>query len=188
MADKVRRLCGSSTRFADLKQRAARCYALFVPDRILSPEQFEELLPLAAAWAEEQEAKIIANGVALTAEQMDDAREVGVAHPGRVRILAVDTFPAPEHPALRAAGEAVQLISPATRGLTLGYGILIRRDVLCERWLVVHELAHTAQYERLGGALPFLRQYLHECLTVGYPASPLEQEAVRAAARRVARH
>jgi hypothetical protein len=43
--------------------------------------------------------------------------------------------------------------------------------------LVVHELAHTAQYERLGGFHPFLSAYLGECLTVGYPNGPLEQEA-----------
>jgi hypothetical protein len=34
------------------------------------------------------------------------------------------------------------------------------------------------QYERFGGVLPFLRQYLTECLTVGYPEAPLEQEAI----------
>ena len=43
--------------------------------------------------------------------------------------------------------------------------------------LVVHELAHTAQYERLGGFKPFLKAYLEEWLTVGYPNGPLEQEA-----------
>jgi hypothetical protein len=37
---------------------------------------------------------------------------------------------------------------------------------------------HTAQYERLGGIEPFLRQYLRECLTIGYPEAPLEQEAI----------
>jgi len=45
--------------------------------------------------------------------------------------------------------------------------------------LLVHELAHVAQYERFGGFRPFLEQYLHECITIGYPAAPLEQEAKR---------
>jgi hypothetical protein len=61
--------------------------------------------------------------------------------------------------------------------LTLRHGIFIRADEWGDRRLVVHELAHTAQYERLGGFGPFLRQYLQECVTVGYPATPLEQEA-----------
>ena len=52
---------------------------------------------------------------------------------------------------------------------------------------IAHELAHTEQYERLGGIEPFLRQYLSECLTIGYPAAPMEQEAI-AAARRLARN
>jgi hypothetical protein len=49
--------------------------------------------------------------------------------------------------------------------------------------LIVHELVHVAQYETLGGILPFLRKYLFECLTMGYAASPLELEAIAVAAR-----
>jgi len=45
--------------------------------------------------------------------------------------------------------------------------------------LVFHELVHTLQYERFGGFPQFLKQYLHECITVGYPEAPLEQEARR---------
>ena len=71
------------------------------------------------------------------------------------------------------------LISPLTIGLTLRYGIYIRADHWGDRRLVMHELAHTAQYERLGGFEGFLRQYLGECLTIGYPEAPLEQEARR---------
>lgn len=32
----------------------------------------------------------------------------------------------------------------------------------------------------MGGIEPFLAQYLKECLEIGYPAAPMEQEAVRA--------
>ena len=42
----------------------------------------------------------------------------------------------------------------------------------------MHELVHTSQYERLGGFEAFLKQYLYECITIGYPAAPLEQEAI----------
>jgi hypothetical protein len=42
---------------------------------------------------------------------------------------------------------------------------------------------HTAQYERLGGIVPFLRKYLFECVTIGYPQAPMEQEAIRVAAQ-----
>jgi hypothetical protein len=149
----------------------------------LSAEEFEVLLPLAAAWAEEHESHILAHGRPLTRQQLADAREMGVAQPERVRLSTVPQIPMPEHPLLAAAGQATGLLSPFTAGLTLRHGIYIRRDVADDRFLIAHELVHTGQYERLGGILPFLRQYLHECLTIGYPKAPLEQEAVRGAGR-----
>jgi hypothetical protein len=146
---------------------------------------FEALLPLACSWAEEQERVILRDGVPLSAGQTADARKVGVAQPERVRLLKVASIPMPDHPDLRGAAEATGLISPQTIGLTLRYGIFIRSDCWNDRRLVAHELVHVAQYERLGGIQPFLRQYLHECLTVGYDAAPMEQEAVRGAGRLV---
>ena len=81
---------------------------------------------------------------------------------------------------LREAAEITGLISERTAGLALRYGIFIRSESWGERILLVHYLAHTAQYERLGGFQPFLKQYLHECIIPpGYPFGPLEQEAKR---------
>lgn len=152
-------------------------------EEMITAGQFEILLPLACAWAEQQEAIILRDGVPLSPGGINDAERIGVVHPARVRLLSVPGVPLPEHPALRAAAEATGLISPLTVGLTVRYGIFIREDCRDQRRLVVHELVHTAQYERLGGIQPFLRQYLRECLTVGYPAAPLEQEAERTTAR-----
>lgn len=146
-----------------------------------STEQFEELLPLAVEWAEVQERRIIQCGFALTAAQRSDARIVGVRYPERVRLMPVVAISRPEHPMLKAAAETAQVINPFTRGLTLRYGIYLRADEAADRYLIAHELAHVAQYERLGGILPFLRQYLSECFTIGYHASPLEQEAIQKA-------
>lgn len=145
--------------------------------------QFEMLLPLAAAWAAEEEQKILRNGAPLSEKEGGDARAIGVKSPNRVRLLRVATIPQPSQPELRAACDAIDFLTPATRGLTLGYGIFVRSDCWRDRSLIVHELAHIAQYERLGGILPFLRRYLFECLTVGYSASPLEVEAVAVSAR-----
>src|SRR5262249_677613 len=145
----------------------------------LTPHQFEMLLPLACAWATEQERAILQYGVALTEAQIADTKRVGVARPERVRLLRVAEIPTPSHPALVAAAEATSLISPSTIGLTLRYGIFVRDDCWGQRRLVVHELAHTMQYERLGSIEAFLRRYLHECLTIGYPEAPMEQEAKR---------
>jgi mRNA-degrading endonuclease toxin of MazEF toxin-antitoxin module len=149
-----------------------------MPALPLSPEQFEELVGLAVAWAEVQERRILESGMALTRAQTADAFTMGVVHPERVRLLPVVAISRPEHPVLRAAAETAQIINPFTRGLTLRYGIYLRADEYSDRFLIAHELVHTGQYERMGGFLPFLRQYIHECLTVGYYASPMEQEAI----------
>ncbi len=146
---------------------------------VLTPQRFEMLLPLACTWAAEHERAILQTGVALTDEQIADATRVGIMKPERVRLLGVPAIPTPSHPALAAVVEATSLISPLTIGLTLRYGIFIRDDYWGQRRLVVHELAHTMQYERLGTIEVFMRQYLHECFTIGYPAAPMEQEAKR---------
>lgn len=52
-----------------------------------------------------------------------------------------------------------------------------------ERRLLIHELAHVVQYERLGGFHAFLGAYLQECINPGYPLGPLEQEAKAAESR-----
>ena len=152
-------------------------------DHAITAEQFEQLLPLACQWAAAQEQRILRSGQPLSRAELADARLAGVSAPERVRVLYVPEIPIPEHPALRAAAEQTQLISPLTGGLTLRYGIFIRSDCRFHRSMVVHELGHTAQYERLGGFEPFLRRYLFECLTIGYPEAPLEQEAISLTAR-----
>jgi hypothetical protein len=147
---------------------------------IITPQQVEMLLPLACAWAAEQERVILQSGAALTDSQLADARQVGVAQPDRIRLFRVVQIPFPTHPALAAAAGATGLISPLTTGLTVRYGIFIRADCWGERPLIVHECVHTMQYERLGGFEGFLRPYLLECINPpGYPFGPLELEAKR---------
>jgi hypothetical protein len=150
---------------------------------MITEEQFKVLLPVAVAWAEEQEGIILRNGVQLTEPQIADARTLGIYQPDRIRLMKVPTIPMPEEPSLKAAAQATQLITPQTAGLTLRYGIFIRSDCWGDRRLIVHELVHTSQYERLGGFMPFLQEYLHQCITIGYPAAPMEQEAINRTAR-----
>lgn len=152
-------------------------------DRSFSPEQVESLLPFAADWASEQEALVLGGGMPLTAQQMTDAKRAGVARPEQIRILHVEAIPVPAHPILQAACSAISFVAGAPQGLTFGYGIFVRRDCVQDRHLLLHELAHTAQYERLGGIIPFLRKYIWECLTFGYQSSPLELEADKVADR-----
>lgn len=147
---------------------------------MITPQQFEMLLPLACTWAEEQERIILDSGTSLTEAELVDAKRVGVAAPERIRLLRVAAIPSPRHPALAAASTITGLISSNTAGLTVRYGIFIRSDCWGDRSLVAHECVHTMQYERLGGFQGFLRPYLLECITPpGYPYGPLEQEAER---------
>ena len=135
-------------------------------------------LPVATAWVEEQEAIILRDGVPLTNHQCFDAHLVGVKGPQRVRLMKVDFIPTPTHPVLAKANELVGLVSPLTAGITFGRGIYIRADLWGDRPLVVHELVHVGQYERYGSVGAFLKDYLTECLTIGYPNGPLEREAI----------
>jgi hypothetical protein len=145
--------------------------------------QLADILPLACAWVAECERVILHAGAPLTTAQLADARQVGVQHPGRVRLLGVPAMPLPEDPRLHAAAQATRFLTPDTIGLALRYGIFLREDYWDDRALLAHELVHCAQYERHGGIEPFLRQYFGEVLTFGYLRAPLEQEAVRVARR-----
>lgn len=135
-------------------------------------------LPLATSYAEEQEALILRDGTPLTEQQCADAVLAGIKEPKRVRLLKVATIPTPTQPVLAKANEYVGMIGPQSASVTYGYGVYIRQDLWENRSLVVHELIHVAQYERLGGIGEFLKAFLKECLTVGHASSPLEREAV----------
>ena len=91
----------------------------------ISPEQFENILPLAVQWAEAKEKVILEHGTALSPRCIEDAKSVGVKYPEKVRIYEVPQIPIPKHPILKAAAEETQLISPATIGIALRYGIFI---------------------------------------------------------------
>jgi hypothetical protein len=149
----------------------------------ITAEQFEMLLPLACEWAAKQEQRILATGEALSEAMLAVARQLGVKERERVRLLYVPEIPLPDDPVLRAATLQTEFLSPRTRGLTLRYGIFIRSDCGSDPTMVIHELCHTAQYERMGGFEPFLRQYIFECLTIGYPEAPMEQEVIELTAR-----
>jgi hypothetical protein len=141
------------------------------------------ILPLAVRWAERQEATILARGVPLSPQGMADAREMGVIHPEKIRLLKVEYVPMPFNTFLRFVAKVSGLLSPHTSGMALRYGLFIRQDYWGHRHIIAHECVHTGQYERLNGFGPFLRQYVQECLEYGYPQAPLEQEAIMRSAQ-----
>jgi len=134
---------------------------------------------MACAWAKQQEEFILEKGIPLSVDQQIDAYLIGVKNIDKVRLLYVDTIPSPLLPELRSAAEWSGLMSLNTTGTTFRYGIYLRSDFRDDRSLIVHELSHTMQYERMGGFESFLEQYLKECISPGYPHGALEQEALR---------
>ncbi len=144
-------------------------------DVLLSP-----LVGCVALWARRRERVILREGRPLTADQRALAQAVGVVAAARVRVQPVDVIPMPLPLYLRRAAELLGWLSPHIAGMTLGYGIVLRHDVCSDRRLLAHELAHVAQYERLGRFRGFMRHYVRECLWPGYPRGALELEARRA--------
>ena len=146
----------------------------------IPPEIFGELLPRAAAWAAIQEQFILGHKESriLGPQGQEFARRAGVTRPEDVRVLAVSEIPLPEEADLRQAAQAFGLITQGTAGLAIGHGIFVRKECANDAKLVAHELMHVAQYERHGSILAFLQRYLSECNEFGYPAAPMEQEAV----------
>jgi len=137
------------------------------------------VLPFACAWAQRQESIIFRAGVPLPPEEIATGKRLGIQHPERVRLRAVSQVP-PLNWLLRWVGQRLGVVSGQTIGMALRYGIFIREEHWGDRRLLAHELAHVAQYERLGGFRGFLKQYLEECINPGYPLGDLEQEAKQA--------
>jgi hypothetical protein len=131
----------------------------------------------AADWAEAQSRESLARGVPLTPAQATIARQVGVAHPMRVRVHVVEQLPAPDDPMLVAAAGRIGLMPQAADGMTLGYAVLIKRGAEGDRRLLRHELRHVAQYENRGGIRPFFADHVPALLKFGYEDSPFERDA-----------
>ena len=127
---------------------------------MISQKDFERLTPLAYEWAKTQEASILEHGVPLTAPQIADARRAGVHDPARIRVLVVNRISLPDDKELAEAARRAQIITDASRGVTIGYGIIIRADSWRNRELLVHQFAHVAQCERSGGLQTFVSEYL----------------------------
>ena len=139
------------------------------------------MLPVGCAWIAGQERRILAEGVPLSPAQLADAHVLGLAEPERVRVLCLLRIPLPRNRLVRWLGTQTGTLSTETVGLSARYGIFLRIPYQDDRHLLAHELTHTRQYERLGGIRPFLRQYLRECLTIGYYEAPMEREAIESA-------
>ena len=132
------------------------------------------IAPATARWAADQERHILAEGKPLNHEALAFAHELEINAPESIRVLEVKCVPLPApRPLVKLATRwGIPVFEPA--GMALGRGIYLLDG---HSRILRHELVHVAQYQRLGGIEPFMRQYLTECLVHGYLDSPLEVEA-----------
>src|SRR3954469_18038011 len=152
---------------------------------MIDEKDFDRLAPLACEWAKAQEATILEHGVPLTADQIADAHRAGVRDPGRIRVLVVDRIPLPEDKELADAARRAQIITDASQGVAIGYGVGIWADSWRNREFLVHQFAHVAQCERSGGLQNFVNEYLLDRRSSrDFSLGPLEEEA-RTIARKI---
>ena len=145
---------------------------------MIDQEKFERFTRLACQWAKKQEAYVLKHGVPLAPHQLADARQAGVRDPARVRVLVVDRIPFPDDQELAEAARRAQIITEASRGVAIGYGIIIRADSWQNRELLLHQLVHVAQCERSGGLESFVSEYLSDrCSSPDFSVGSLEGEA-----------
>ncbi len=139
-------------------------------------------LPLGTRWVRRQEAAILKEGRPLSEWEFEWAAGVGVRRPEEVRVLPVPRIPTPGFALRSFIDRLFGLFSEGPTGMAVNYGIYLEASQATNPSLLVHELAHVAQFERLGGVEAFLKEYLTQCVRDGYWESDLEQEAREAAA------
>jgi hypothetical protein len=149
---------------------------------MIDQENFERLAPLAYEWALAQEELILRLGSPLRPSAVADAVRAGVQEPARVRVLVVDRIPLPANEELAEASRRSDIITDASRGVAIGFGIMIRADHWGNRELLLHQLVHVAQCERAGGLQRFAVDYLSDRQAApGFTVGTLEEEARRIA-------
>ncbi len=135
-----------------------------------------EITTLASEWVKQQQGYIQEVGVGLSSHQVAIATQVGVRHPINIRILVVDKIPAPTDMLLQQVAKNMNFLGPNTLGITLGYGVYLRKGYVTDR-LLSHEFRHVRQYEAAGSIDAFLSEYLRQIFQYGYDESPYEIDA-----------
>jgi hypothetical protein len=95
-------------------------------------ELFETILLRITVWAEMQVRQVLEKGCPLHQEEIELARRVGVQYPEEVLLFAVATMPSSEEVGLRQALREFAIVTPHTKGLTVGYSPGAIRSKLAE--------------------------------------------------------
>ncbi len=152
-----------------------------VPDQYAEPGSV--FLAKYVAWAKGIEAEGQKRGTPLTATQRELARQIGIKHPEKVRLVYVDEVPFPvDDEDMRRTGESLGFIGPniTNNAQAFGYTIWVRNGFTLDRPSLAHELVHVAQIERSESFGAYARQYMLELRKHGHADMPLELEAYEA--------
>lgn len=136
----------------------------------------------ACEWARAQEQFILKHGAPLTSRYAEDAACLGIREVERIRVLIVEKIPLPDDVDLAQAAKQAQIITEASRCVSLGHGIFVRADAWGDRELILHNLVHVVQRERCEDVASYIRQYLSDRRNCPqFTAGSFEEEARRIA-------
>jgi len=144
------------------------------PDQLVS--QVQTLLPAAEKFVVRNQEKALRLGHPLTSKYLRIAKELGIDKADKIRIYTVHDLPAPQDQKLADAARALGYNSPDIVAYTYGYGIWIKDGNQDNNGVLIHELIHVRQAERMG-LKEQIRQYLTQLFIFGYRQAPLEVEA-----------
>lgn len=138
-----------------------------------------KFIPKVCEWLESQENNIISIGRDLTLDEIETAKKIGIKNYDIIRVYETSEIPTTSDTFLLEIGKQLGLITANTEGICFRYGIFIHENAKDKKAVLIHELIHTLQYERLGSIKAFITQYLKECIENGYHNSELEKEACK---------
>lgn len=142
----------------------------------------DALLPKAVENARLMQARALEVGKPMNDEWLSIARDLGVRHPEKVRVVVVRRIPKIATADRLSRAEPLMTLNASIAGLAAGYGIYISRDYADKPWVLGHELVHVAQFEELG-LEGLTRQLITEKLTLPGRLIPIEREAIDVSSR-----
>lgn len=162
---------------------AAFGLSLSVTASQLNLSQLEAILPLYVEWAENIDKEGQKSGVPLDKKGLQLAKELGIKHPEKVRLVYTDKVPFPiEVPEIKAMGEAIGFVGDGivNNAQAFGYAIYIRNGYKLDTPKLAHELVHVQQIERSASFADFALIFLRDLAAHGHNQAPLEVEAYEA--------
>ncbi|CAM4242997.1 hypothetical protein [Pseudoalteromonas byunsanensis] len=149
----------------------------------LDVTEFLKVLPQYVQWAVQVDKEGQKTGTPLNKVQLQIAKEVGVTHPEKIRMVYVDSVPYPyENPVLKEMGERIGFIGEGitNNAQVFGYSIYVRKGFTLDTPKLAHEFVHVKQIEQASSLLEYSKKHLVDMATYGYADAPYEKEAFKA--------